>query len=402
MRPLVMQINLLYLGASVLIIMDMSYLARFWTQYEAWLSMQTATATGLRPVTAEHLRATIACIHTATFDFQGKQLRQIWATKTPEQAHDMLSKPDVRVTNQRDKDVQLPKIRSMNDFVVATLSEHSRAEEVHEISSLRALGIRGHRDAMSSHGPVKRLVELSVDEVGQLLHGLDLGRYSAAFKAVPVTGADLANADDSDLKEVGVEVSMHRKRLLQQVAGLSKTGVAASMLTANSNKHAAQTVKVEKAPEEKILGLHDPVLVHGNYLVAGGNCFCVLPQGPPNGERTEHGPGPTKWRSTSPPFHIPTGFRVVSRNDPDFEVVRTKIIAPYGWSAGGLIVRNRPLDDGEFSSVCSNHAKGWGPGNIHHSEANGDHLIKVLGDTLYQIVHSDRRLLLRGRQSDVS
>ena len=42
-------INSLYLGCHVLILLDLSYLSRFWTQFEAWLSMQTATKEGLRP-----------------------------------------------------------------------------------------------------------------------------------------------------------------------------------------------------------------------------------------------------------------------------------------------------------------------------------------------------------------
>ena len=41
--------NLLYLGCSVLILMDRSYLSRFWTQFEAWLSMQQPSASGRDP-----------------------------------------------------------------------------------------------------------------------------------------------------------------------------------------------------------------------------------------------------------------------------------------------------------------------------------------------------------------
>ena len=40
-------INLLYLGATVLVLMDLSYLSRFWTQFEAWCSMQKCTTEGL-------------------------------------------------------------------------------------------------------------------------------------------------------------------------------------------------------------------------------------------------------------------------------------------------------------------------------------------------------------------
>jgi len=42
-------VNMLYLGASVLIHLDLSYQARFWTQFEAWCSMQLPTPQGLKP-----------------------------------------------------------------------------------------------------------------------------------------------------------------------------------------------------------------------------------------------------------------------------------------------------------------------------------------------------------------
>ena len=58
-------INLLYLGCSVLLLPDRSYLSRFWTQFEAWLSMQSATASGLVSAPAEQKRYTIACVHGA-------------------------------------------------------------------------------------------------------------------------------------------------------------------------------------------------------------------------------------------------------------------------------------------------------------------------------------------------
>merc|ERR1712187_619153 len=42
-------INLIYLASQVLIIMDSSYFSRFWTFFEAWLSMQMVEPCGLIP-----------------------------------------------------------------------------------------------------------------------------------------------------------------------------------------------------------------------------------------------------------------------------------------------------------------------------------------------------------------
>jgi len=56
-------INMLYLGAMVLILMDFDYLKRFWTQFEAWVSFQEPTADGLVPAPEHRLRCHVECMH---------------------------------------------------------------------------------------------------------------------------------------------------------------------------------------------------------------------------------------------------------------------------------------------------------------------------------------------------
>ena len=109
-------INILYLGVNVLILVDLSYFSRFWTQYEAWLSMQTATEEGLRPATVDARRYKIVGIYN-TNDSMTKGLEDIWANKNPAQAFETLSKPDVTVTNKSDKEDQLPKIWAIDGRV---------------------------------------------------------------------------------------------------------------------------------------------------------------------------------------------------------------------------------------------------------------------------------------------
>ena len=115
-----MQVNMLYLGTQVLILLDLSYVSRFWTQFEAWLSMQFATPKGLRSAVGNtrnerhHIVPIQAAAQSGTFT---NVLIDQWATKTPQQAFEFLSKPDVTVTNQSDKDGQLPKIASLGETV---------------------------------------------------------------------------------------------------------------------------------------------------------------------------------------------------------------------------------------------------------------------------------------------
>lgn len=115
-KRMLQNINLIFLGMSVLIFLDLSYISRFWTQFEAWASMQTATCNGLQAAALHERRFEIVSIHNASTTLQN-ELVEMWATKTPEQAYELLSKPDVTVTNESDKDAQLPKLLKLNDQV---------------------------------------------------------------------------------------------------------------------------------------------------------------------------------------------------------------------------------------------------------------------------------------------
>ncbi|KOO20988.1 hypothetical protein Ctob_000046 [Chrysochromulina tobinii] len=109
-----------YLTARVLILLDGSYASRFWTLTEAWCSVQTVTADGLRPATEAERRYTIKCIHNATTETTAKGLVDLVSTKNPEEMHQVLKKPDVNVTNMKDKEAILPKILKINQHVKET------------------------------------------------------------------------------------------------------------------------------------------------------------------------------------------------------------------------------------------------------------------------------------------
>ena len=115
-RALLPNVNLLYLACSVLIVMDASYASRFWTLYESWLAMQRVTPEGLAPGGD---RAAIACVHNADVAYDAARLRAVWATRTPAEAHAVLARPDVLVTNAGDKDAQLARLRGVEDALRA-------------------------------------------------------------------------------------------------------------------------------------------------------------------------------------------------------------------------------------------------------------------------------------------
>ena len=112
----------LYLTAQVLILLDGSYASRFWTLTEAWCSMQMVTPEGLRPATEAERRFTISCIHNAetTAETTAKGLVDLVSKKTPKEMHGILKKPDVNVTNAKDKATVLPKILEIDGHVIET------------------------------------------------------------------------------------------------------------------------------------------------------------------------------------------------------------------------------------------------------------------------------------------
>lgn len=107
-KRMLQNINLLYLGSSVLILQELSYMSRFWrarpppssrphnsiscalapnlgpspcsrrTQFEAWCSMQEASEEGLRPAPAARRRCTVVPILQAT-DIMAAELVRMWA-----------------------------------------------------------------------------------------------------------------------------------------------------------------------------------------------------------------------------------------------------------------------------------------------------------------------------------
>ena len=119
------EINLVYLTATVLILMDMTYMSRFWTQFEAWLSLQMATADGLRCAARDVQRCSFRGVlngKAVEAELQAALLKQ-WEGKSPEDAHEILSQEDVTVTNESDKSEQLPKLQRLNRLVKAAIAK---------------------------------------------------------------------------------------------------------------------------------------------------------------------------------------------------------------------------------------------------------------------------------------
>lgn len=80
--------------------------------------MQSVTPDGLRASTAEErqARCTIRPISNAN-EALVESVRSTWASKTPREAHKVLSGPDIQVTNMSDKTIHLEKIMELDNEV---------------------------------------------------------------------------------------------------------------------------------------------------------------------------------------------------------------------------------------------------------------------------------------------
>ena len=198
-------VNLLYLGASVLLVVDISYLPRFWTQFEAWLSMQTTSSQGLLAAPADERRCTIVCIHNASAGSEDEKLIKMWSQATAEDARKVLKSNDVVVTNQGDKDVQLEKTVHLSDEVRAAfdvknfirLHEHGSAP-----SELQTLGFSLEVIAEAARESGRTLVQLK-----------DLGFTAVQLKEAGYTAGEL--------KEAGYMQHLRAHRKMYELTSLS-------------------------------------------------------------------------------------------------------------------------------------------------------------------------------------
>ena len=117
-KAMLPQVNFLYLGCSVLILLDTGYMSRFWTQFEAYIAMRAASLDGLTNAPRNRGRwTTVAPYATDSEKYSIRALEAEWLHCSVERAITKLSEPDVKVTNSSDKELMLPKIKQLDVLV---------------------------------------------------------------------------------------------------------------------------------------------------------------------------------------------------------------------------------------------------------------------------------------------
>jgi hypothetical protein len=198
-------VSLLFLGSSVLILCDRTYTTRFWTLFEAWLSMQMASVDGLVPALREKRRCDIVPIHHAN-SLTVSELEALVAGKSLDQIHATLDSPDVSVTNQKDKGQQLAKLLALDSQVRQVVRDmalpSTRIGGTPRLLRAGAVaGMAADAPAPSKDERLQRLVELvrsgSADAAGALADmGDDESRVAIARAGGIVPLVALLTAQD--------------------------------------------------------------------------------------------------------------------------------------------------------------------------------------------------------------
>ena len=84
--------------------------------------------------------------------------------------------------------------------------------------------------------PRRALDALTSSDVGRLLAHHSLDRYAPSFESL--SGADLREANDTDLEELGVKVAVHRRRLLALLREYASAGVPELLLAGPPTRRA--------------------------------------------------------------------------------------------------------------------------------------------------------------------
>jgi hypothetical protein len=124
--------NLLYLGGTVLVLLDREYLDRFWPQAEAWLAMQECTKTGRRPSRKIEDRCKIVPVPVEAAPDAFLELRldliDRWSGISTEEAMKALQDDAIKATNRADKVVLLEKFKNLNSHIQNAMATRSQEE----------------------------------------------------------------------------------------------------------------------------------------------------------------------------------------------------------------------------------------------------------------------------------
>mmetsp|Transcript_34929 Transcript_34929/g.80908 ORF Transcript_34929/g.80908 Transcript_34929/m.80908 type:complete len:927 (-) Transcript_34929:130-2910(-) len=212
-------IKLLYLTGTVLIFVDQKYMGRFWTQFEAFLSLHKAGRKGVVPKTDQDVEDNVFICEMGAASASAGSVRNslidTWRTKSVHEAVEVLSQPDIEVMNQSDKAVILPRLHDLNKNVIEIFMNDDKRREAAIDEKQR-----------------------QAEEAARRAEADSLRAQEADHKAaLDVLDAKIARAEAAKL-EAAREEDYGRAKALKEEAGLFKKSRAEKI--ASFESHASQ------------------------------------------------------------------------------------------------------------------------------------------------------------------
>merc|ERR1711998_489521 len=140
-------VNILYSTLTVIIMVDQQYIGRFWTQLECFLALRLISEDGLVAAAPEDRGSRCLFIEMGASEGTGglaALLKGTWGPGSVQEAHDRLARPDVQVTNQKDKTQQLEKLLQLDERIRSSAREENRMSAKGEVNVTLPPASAGH------------------------------------------------------------------------------------------------------------------------------------------------------------------------------------------------------------------------------------------------------------------
>ncbi len=222
--------------------------------------------------------------------------------------------------------------------------------------------------------------ETEVYEALLAWHGANGGDFAPLLELIRLSELGLTYLIKNVIHAAVVKASPHAETLVQEAA--------LYLGAAPAERAALASARTRPRVGKGMITADDPVRVEGNTLVVGRVAFRVGPEGAPEAEHASH---------DQSPFRLLPGEQIVSCTDPDWEVVRTKVIAPHDWSTNVVAVRKGAADCEGFTGYWTKHADVVAQATLPGDEwATLRAMVRInVTDTTCTVSNAGVRLLLR-------
>ena len=118
------------------------------TQFECWLAFQRVTLDGLTPAKDDVTRCELMPVLNGDQVFCDA-LKKMWQGKSPQEAHAVLKREDIDVTNKMDKELCLPKLLNLNKDVKELLAKQPSSQPSSPMTRVASATVASPANALS-------------------------------------------------------------------------------------------------------------------------------------------------------------------------------------------------------------------------------------------------------------